>query len=236
MNVEGSVALVTGANRGLGAAFARGLLAAGAQTVYGGARSSYVPDPPGVIPVELDITNPDHVAAAAARLGEVNLLINNAGVLHPSNALADDAVSALQADFETNVFGTLAMSRAFAPILASNGGGAIVNVLSVLSWFSLPGVAPYAASKAACWSLTNGLRLELRPKNVLVTAVHAGFIDTDMTATINAPKTAPEEVVSQVLEALAAGQEEVLIDDISRQVKTNLAADITVLYPAAPTG
>ncbi len=231
MDVKGSVALVTGANRGLGAAFVRGLLGGGAATVYGAARSEYQPAEPGQVPVRLDITDPDQVAAVAAQLTDVNLVINNAGVFHSANALADDLEASLRADLETNLFGTLAISRAFAPILAANGGGALVNVLSVASWRSLPGFAAYGASKSAAWSVTNSLRLALRPNGTLVVAVHAGFLDTDMAATVTSPKTAPSAVVDQVLAALTNGAEEVLVDDVSRQVKAGLSADIATLYP-----
>jgi NAD(P)-dependent dehydrogenase (short-subunit alcohol dehydrogenase family) len=231
MDVKGSVALVTGANRGLGAAFVRGLLAEGAATVYGAARSEYEPTEPGQVPVRLDITDADQVAAAAARLTDVNLVINNAGVFHSADALADDLETALRTDLETNLFGTLAVARAFAPILAANGGGALVNVLSVASWRSLPGFAAYGTSKAAAWSATNSLRLALRPSGTLVVAVHAGFLDTDMAATVTSPKTAPAAVVDQVLRALADDDEEVLVDEVTRQVKAGLSADVATLYP-----
>ena len=231
MDIQGSVALVTGANRGLGRAFTRGLVEAGARTVYGAARSPESVTEPGVTPVRLDITDPGDVSAAAARLGDVDLLINNAGVFHRSAPLADDAVEALRADLETNVFGTLAVSRAFAPILVANGGGALVTMLSVTSWVTPPGFASYAASKAALWSLTNSLRLELRPRGTLVVAVHAAYIDTDLIAGVSAPKIAPGDVVAQVLEAVAAGREEVLADDRTRAVQAGLAGGVAALYP-----
>lgn len=233
MDVAGSVALVTGANRGLGAAFAKGLLAAGAKTVYGGARKPFTSDTPGLVPVELDVTNDAQVSALAAELGDVNLLINNAGIVHGGPALGPDAEAAFRADFETNVLGTLAVTRAFAPGVVAAGGGAVVNILSVMSWVTILGAGSYAASKAAAWQLTNALRLELRPDGVLVVGVHAGYLDTDMAAHIPSGKTAPDDVVRQVLDALAAGREEVLIDDLSRNVKAGLAGDVTTLYPVA---
>jgi NAD(P)-dependent dehydrogenase (short-subunit alcohol dehydrogenase family) len=231
MELAGSTALVTGANRGLGAAFVRGLLAAGARTVYAGARNPVQSATPGLVPVRLDITDPDQVADAARRLTDVTLVINNAGVFHGVHALDDRAEAALRADLETNVFGTLAVSRAFAPVLAGNGGGGLVNVLSVASWRSLPLFAAYGASKAAAWSLTNSLRLELRPQGTQVVAVHAGYLDTDMAASVNAPKTAPDDVVAKVLDALRNGREEVLVDEVSHLVKAGLAADVADQYP-----
>jgi len=231
MKLEGSVALVTGANRGLGAAFARGLLAAGASTVYGAARGPFDPDTPGIVPVRLDITDPAQVAAVAEQLTDVSVVVNNAGVFHPASVLDDGLEAALRADFETNALGTLAVSRAFTPVLAANGGGALVNILSVASWLAGPLFAAYAPSKAAAWSLTNALRVGLRPQGTLVVAVHAGFLDTDMAAAVTAPKTAPDAVVAQVLEALAADREEVLVDDVTRQVKAALSAELTTLYP-----
>jgi NAD(P)-dependent dehydrogenase (short-subunit alcohol dehydrogenase family) len=233
MEIAGSTALVTGGNRGLGAAFVRGLLAAGAARVYAGARNPVDPDVPGIVPVRLDVTDPEQVADAAKRLTDVTLVVNNAGVFHATHALGPDVESALRADLETNTFGTLAVSRAFAPVLAANGGGGLVNVLSVASWRTLPTFAAYGASKSAAWSLTNSLRLELRPQGTLVVAVHAGYLDTDMAAAVTAPKTAPAQVVAQVLDALREGREEVLVDEVSQQVKASLAADITAQYPKA---
>lgn len=232
MQVKGSVALVTGANRGLGAAFARGLLAEGATTVYGGARADYTPADEGIVPVQLDVTKPDQVAAAAARLTDVTIVVNNAGVFQGGDALDDDMVTGLRTALETNLFGLLDVSRAFAPVLAANGGGALVNMLSVASWRIRPGFTPYAISKAAAWSATNGLRLALRPNGTLVVGVHAGFIDTDMAANVPTDKKITvDDVVTQVLAAIAADEEEVLTDDVTRKTKANLAGDLTDLYP-----
>lgn len=232
MDVAGSVALVTGANRGLGAAFCRALLARGASKVYAGARDPSTVAIDGVVPVKLDITSPADVAAAAAQCGDVNLLINNAGILTRTSALAADALEGGRREFETNVFGTLVMSRAFAPVLGSNGGGALVNVLSVLSWFSVPEGALYCASKAAAWSLTNSLRLDLQAQGTQVIGLHVGYIDTDMAAGVTAPKSSPDHVASQALDGLESGAFEVLADDASRMVRTALSGDLTALYPA----
>jgi NAD(P)-dependent dehydrogenase (short-subunit alcohol dehydrogenase family) len=231
MNIKGSVALVTGANRGLGAAFAHALLAEGAATVYGAARSDFTPAESGLVPVRLDVTDAEQAAALARQLPDVELVINNAGVFHAANALDAHLSSALRADLETNLFGTLAVAQAFAPVLAANGGGALVNVLSVASWHTLPDFAAYAPSKAAAWSLTDSLRLGLRPNGTLVVGVHVGYIDTDMTEGVDAPKNAPAEVAAAVLRGLENGDEEVLVDDITRMVKAGLSSDVATLYP-----
>lgn len=233
MKIEGSVALVTGANRGLGLAFARGLLAAGARKVYAAARDPSRLALPGVVPLALDITDAASVAAAARAAPDVGLLVNNAGIGERAALLGGDAADAARRALETNFFGTLAMSRAFAPVLAAQGGGALVNVLSVLSWVQLPLMGPYGASKAAAWALTNALRTELRAQGTLVVGVHAAFIDTDMARGAPGPKTAPEDVVAQVLEAVAAGREEVLADGVTRGVKGALSAEPAVYLRAA---
>ena len=232
MNIEGSVALVTGANRGLGEAFTRVLLNNGAAKVSGGARNPGSITVPGVVPVKLDITSAEDVAAAAALAGDVTLVINNAGISTGTPVLADDAVASARREIETNVLGPLVVSRAFAPVLAANGGGAIVNVLSVLSWLALPQTAMYSAAKAAAWSLTNSLRLELAPQGTLVVGVHVGFMDTDMAAGVEAPKVSPESVAEATLDALREGRPEVLADDTSRFVKAHLSGDLADLYPS----
>lgn len=225
MRIEGSIALVTGANRGLGLAFAGALLQAGAGKVYAAARDPSRVRLKHVIPIKLDITDRASVAAAARTAGDANVLINNAAVLNARPFLADDAEDAVRAALETNLFGTLAMSRAFAPVLAANGGGALVNMLSVLSWFNLPQAGAYGASKAAAWALTNGLRNELRAQGTLVVGVHAAFIDTDMAAFAKGPKSPPEVVAQQVLAAIEEGREEVLADEVTRNVKRGLSAE-----------
>jgi NAD(P)-dependent dehydrogenase (short-subunit alcohol dehydrogenase family) len=208
------------------------LVERGAAKVYGGARNPDAVTLDGVIPIRLDITSAGDVTRVADQCRDVTLLVNNAGVSTGTSALADDAVDAARREMETNFFGTLAMSRAFAPILAGNGGGAIVNVLSALSWVSFPATAMYCASKAASWSLTNALRVELAPHGTLVVGIHCGFIDTDMAAAINAPKTSPEDVAARTLDAVQHGDYEVLADDTSRRVRAALAGEITDLYPS----
>ncbi|WP_101674464.1 SDR family oxidoreductase [Alloalcanivorax mobilis] len=235
MNIENCVALVTGANRGLGRAIAEALLQAGAAKVYAAARDPASVNLPGAIPVQLDVTDAASVRAAAGQCPDVTLLVNNAGIALGSGFLGEQAEDRARQEMDTNFFGPLATSRAFAPALAVGGGGAIVNVLSVLSWLNVPGQATYGASKAAAWALTNGLRGELESQNTQVVAVHVGYMDTDMTDGIDVPKTRPEDVAAQILAALEAGEDEVLADALSRQVKDSLSAQPGV-YLRPPAG
>jgi NAD(P)-dependent dehydrogenase (short-subunit alcohol dehydrogenase family) len=224
MKIEGSVALVTGANRGLGKVLAEQLRARGAKKVYAGARDPSKITYPGVEPVKLDITNAADVEAAAKALGDVNLVINNAGIAQFASIAGDSSLEIARKAMETNYFGTLRVANAFAPILAKNGGGALVNMLSVLTWITYPSLAAYCASKSAAWALTNGLRHELKEQGTLVVGVHAGLIDTDMAAGVEAPKVTPEQVAKAILDGVAAGQEEVLSDDPSRHIKAALSS------------
>lgn len=228
MKINGCVALVTGANRGLGRALVRALRDAGAHKVYAAARS---PSPDmkgaGIEPVALDVTDHRQIRAAAERCKDVTLLINNAGVALRASFLGSDALHAARAEMETNYFGPLEVSRAFAPVLGSNGGGAIVNVLSVLSWLNVPEFATYSASKAAAWSLTNGLRGELLAQGTHVMAVHAGYMDTDMVRHVDAPKARPLDVAQLMIMALEAGHEELLVDEFSKEVKRNLSGSLS---------
>jgi NAD(P)-dependent dehydrogenase (short-subunit alcohol dehydrogenase family) len=232
MRVEGAVALVTGAGRGLGREFARELVGRGAATVYGAARNPGAVTEPGVSPVALDITDSVCVAQAARQCADVSLLVNNAGAMALSPLIGAASTDGARLEMEVNYFGTLAMCRAFAPVLAANGGGALVNVLSVVSWFTNPVNGSYGASKAAEWALTNGIRVELARQGTLVLAVHAGFIDTSMAAGFDAPKVSPASVVGQVLDAVEAGQIEVLADERTRDVKASLPRDHELIYPA----
>jgi NAD(P)-dependent dehydrogenase (short-subunit alcohol dehydrogenase family) len=225
MNIQGAVALVTGANRGLGKAFVEGLLAGGARKVYAAARDPAAIAIPGVTAIALDVTRDDHIAAAARACGDLTLLINNAGIAQAQPLLSAADLSSMRAEFETNVFAPLELSRAFAPALKANGGGAVVNILSVLSWLSLPQLGGYCASKSAAWSLTNNLRAVLKPQNTRVLGVHVGYMDTDMARHIDGPKTRPEDVVRRTFAALAEGRDEVLADELSRQVKASLGSD-----------
>jgi len=224
MQIAGSVALVTGANRGIGRQFALQLLHRGASKVYATARNPALVDIPEVEVLALDITDPASITAAAAIAGDVTLLIDNAGISTGQDLITGD-LDLIHREMDTHFFGTLAVVRAFAPVLARNGGGAILNVLSALSWFSYPGADAYAAAKAAEWSLTNGIRLELAGQHTQVTALHVGSVDTDMGAGYDGPKVDPADVAVAALDGVEAGHVEVLADQFSSQIKAALATD-----------
>lgn len=223
MKIRDSVAFVTGANRGIGLVFAQGLLAAGARKVYAAARDPERITLDGVERVRLDVTNTDAVTAAANHYRDVNLLINNAGIALWSGFLSPGAIQAARSEMETNYFGPLLLSRAFAPVLKENGGGAIVNLLSIVSWVAPPVGGTYSASKSAARALTNWLRTPLREQGTQVIGVHAGPVDTDMASELTLPKVKAADVVQQVLSAIEAGRDEVLTDDLTRQVKAGLS-------------
>jgi len=229
MDISASTALVTGANRGLGRQFAGQLVARGAK-VYAGARDPGSVDLEGVIPLAVDVTDPASVAAAAQAAGDVTLLINNAGIAADVNLLTGDLDGAHR-EMATNYFGTLSMIRAFAPVIETNGGGGILNVLSVLSWVSTPDHSGYCASKSAAWSMTNAARLQLADRGIVVTALHVGLMDTDMGAIFDAPKSDPADVAALALDAVSAGDYEMLADDTSRAVRAGFAGGVEALYP-----
>jgi NAD(P)-dependent dehydrogenase (short-subunit alcohol dehydrogenase family) len=224
MKIENAVALVTGANRGIGLAFARALLARGARKVYVGARDPATVSLPGVQVLRLDVNQPDDVTAAAAQAPDVSLVINNAGIAQPGGFLAADSEETARRIFETNFFAMLRVSKAFAPILKANGGGALLNVLSVASWVNGGELAAYSASKAAAWSLTNALRSELASQKTQVVALHMAYVDTDLTRGFDVPKTRPEDIVKRALDGVESGAEEVLADDVTQHVKQGLTA------------
>ena len=225
MKIKDSVVFITGANRGLGLAYARAALAAGAKKVYAAARDPNSITLEGVHAVALDVTKPEQVEAAARACGDITLLINNAGISRGSGLLSPQAMDVARDEFETNFFGPWALSRAFAPVLAKNGGGAIVNVLSALSWVSLPGAATYSTTKSATWSLSNGLRNELRGQGTQLVSVHVAFMDTDMASHVPGDKTSPDDVAKQTFAAVESGLPEVLADAVTRQVKQGFVAD-----------
>src|SRR5262245_48913204 len=228
MRLDGAVALVTGANRGIGLAFAQALLDQGAAKVYAGVRDPASVSDPRLTPVRLDVTKPDQIAAAAEAAQDVSILINNAGVGGGARLL-DGPLDGAREAMEVNYLGTWAVSRAFAPILARNGGGAIVNMLSVASWRSLSAGPGYSASKAAQWSLTNALRVGLRDQGTLVVGVHSGFVDTDLSAWVDAPKISTTDVAEQTMAALLKDAEEVLADEVTREVRAALSGDLAGL-------
>jgi len=223
VNIEGSVALVTGSNRGIGRHFVQHLLERGASKVYATARNPETIDVPGAVPLALDVTDPASVADVAAVATDLTLLINNAGVSTGTDLVTGE-LAAIRNEFETNFFGPLAMIRAFAPVLARNGGGGILNVNSRLSWLSVAGANAYSASKAASWSMTNGVRLELVGQGTQVTGLYLSATETDMMPGWDIPKNDPADVVTAALDGLQAGAPEVLADQDTVDAKAALAA------------
>ena len=212
MKIENCVGLVTGANRGLGKAYCEALLAAGASKVYAGSRDPAAITDPRLVPVKLDVTSPEDIAAAAKSCGDVTLLINNAGILLDQTMMSEGAAAAMRREMDVNVYGVLAMIQAFAPVLQRNGGGAIANMLSVVSWFT-PGVnATYAASKHAALAVTEAARIQLKAQGTQVVGVFAGYIDTDMTAGLDVPKVAPRQVAEKTLDAIRNGDNQAIAD------------------------
>jgi NAD(P)-dependent dehydrogenase (short-subunit alcohol dehydrogenase family) len=221
MKIEGSVALITGANRGLGKAYVEALRAAGAAKIYAGARQPSDVIDSRVIPIRLDVTSQADVESATHRCQDVNILINNAGVMLKSPMLAEGSDVSMRREMDVNVFGVLAMIRAFAPILAKNGGGAIANMLSVVSWYTYPLNATYCASKHAALAVTDAARIQLRGQGTHVVGVYAGFIDTDMAAELAGPgatKTSPRQVADRTLEGIANGIDHVRADARSEEL------------------
>ncbi|WP_405866307.1 SDR family oxidoreductase [Streptomyces sp. NBC_01515] len=227
-NIEGSVVLVTGGSRGIGRALVEALYERGAKKVYATARDPKTVTHPDAVPLALEVSDPASVAAAAEQAQDVTIVINNAGASVNANFL-DSPIEDIRREFETNFYGPLLVTRAFVPIIERNGGGHILNFHSVLSWIGLAG--SYSASKAAFWSQTNSLRLDLKPRGIEVTGLHVGYVDTDMAARIDAPKSTPESVAAQALDGIESGAFEVLADDLTRQVKAGLSAEGGALYP-----
>ena len=229
MEISGKTALVTGANRGLGRHLAQQLRDRGAN-VYAAARNPATVDLEGVTPVALDITNPESVAAAVAATSDISILVNNAGISTGASVLGG-SFDDIRLELETHYLGTLAVVRAFNPQLAEHDESAILNVLSALSWFSMPQWGAYSAAKSAQWSLSNALRQELAGQGTTVTALHVGYMDTDMVREVDAPKADPAEVAAFAIQGIAEGSPEVLADDTSRQVQAGLAGGVKALYP-----
>ncbi|MGX1887670.1 SDR family oxidoreductase [Streptomyces sp. NPDC055287] len=222
MELKDAVAVVTGANRGLGRHLAAQLVERGA-TVYAAVRRPETVDLPGVTPLRLDVTDEESIRAAARTASDVTLLVNNAGI-STGTPLVTGSPDAVRLEMDTNFFGPLAVTRAFAPVIESNGGGAVLNVLSVLSWLHPADLGAYAAAKAAAWALTGAAREELAPRGIAVSALHVGYMDTGMAASVPADQKAdPAEVAAQALSGIERGLPEILADEITRHVKQNLA-------------
>ncbi|MET8723104.1 MULTISPECIES: SDR family oxidoreductase [Streptomyces] len=227
--IKDSVVLVTGGSRGLGKALVEELYERGAAKVYATARDPRAVTHPDAVPLALEVTDPASVAAVAARTPDVTVLINNAGISLGAHSLLDAPLDDVRREFETNFYGPLLVTRALVPVIERNGGGHLLNVHSVLSWLGIAG--SYSATKAALWSQTNSLRLELRPRGIEVTGLHVGYIDTDMTSGIDAPKSDARDVAALALDGVEAGAHEVLADDLTRSVKAGLSGDLAALYP-----
>jgi NAD(P)-dependent dehydrogenase (short-subunit alcohol dehydrogenase family) len=229
MNLDNRVVLVTGATGGLGQEFVKQALARGAAKVYAGARRNHDWGDSRVVPLQLDVTDPAAIAAAVTAAPDVDVLVNNAGVVGAESLLTSPEPE-IRATFEANLFGPLLLVRALAPVLARNGGGAIINIHSVLSWLARPGA--YTASKTAFWGLTNALRLELAEQKTQVVGAHLGYTDTPFIAHLDVPKSDPAVIVSRIFDALEADEDEAIADDTSVQVKSILPSITTGVLPS----
>ena len=228
-SLSGAVVLVTGANGGIGTHFVRDALARGAAKVYASARTPREWDDERIVPLTLDVTDPASIAAAVTAAPDVTVLINNAGASVSSPGILSHSDEEIRSNVETNFLGPLFLARAFAPILSATPGSAIIDIHSGLSWYAVAGI--YSATKAALWSATNSLRIELAPAGVHVVGVHVGYVDTAMAANVTDPKLDPAVLVTKVLDATEAGEYEVLADDTSVQLKAALSAPLEALYP-----
>lgn len=235
MKIEGATALVTGANRGIGKAFAEELLARGAAKVYAGVRDTATITDPRLVAVRLDVTDEARVREVAAELTDVDLVVNNAGTGH-FNFPLDASLENARTEIEINYLGIVSMTQAFAPVLKENGGGAFVNMLSVLSWFASPVLSTYSASKAAAWLYSNAARVQLKQQGTEVVGVHVGYVDTDLIAEVQAEKLDPSVVPAAALDGLEAGESEVAVDQMSREIKAGLSDDLKLIYPTVEEG
>jgi NAD(P)-dependent dehydrogenase (short-subunit alcohol dehydrogenase family) len=225
----GSVVLVTGANGGIGTHLVEAALERGASKVYATARAPREWIDERIVPLRLDVTDPASIAGVVAAAPDVTVLINNAGASVSASSILQQSDAEIRRNIETNYLGPLFLARAYAPLLAARPGSVLVNIHSVLSWLAVAG--GYSASKAAMWSATNSLRLDLAPAGVLVVGVHMGYVDTPMAAHTNDPKMDPADLVRAVYDAVEAGEYEVLADPPSVMVRGALSAPLTALYP-----
>ena len=230
--LKNAVVLVTGANGGLGRAFVAEALQRGAAKVYATARTPQEWTDARVVPLALDINSPESVAAVAEQAADTTVLINNAGISDSGRPVLGAPLDFVRSVFETNVFAQLSMTQAFAPVLARNGGGGVINVHSALSWLA---TGTYSATKAAFWSFSNALRVELLGQKTHLLGAHLGYTDTPMIAALDVPKEDPRDIVAAIYDGLEAGEPEVLADETSRQVKQALSGPLPALYPQLQT-
>lgn len=229
-SLDGAVVLVTGANGGIGTQFVRVALARGAAKVYATARTPRAWDDERVVPLQLDVTDPASIRAVVDAAPDVTVLINNAGASVSSPGILTHSDEEIRRNIDTNLLGPLLLARAYAPLLQAKGAGtAIIDIHSALSWWAVAGI--YSATKAALWSVTNSLRIELQPAGVQVVGVHVGYVDTAMAAHTSEPKLDPAVLVARVLDATEAGEYEMLADETSSILKGALSAPLEVLYP-----
>jgi NAD(P)-dependent dehydrogenase (short-subunit alcohol dehydrogenase family) len=235
MKIKDSVAFVTGSNRGIGKSYVAALLKGGARKIYAGMRdvevfskiaSEWPEEHRGkVVPVNLDITNEGHIRSAVTKMEDVNLLINNAGIANFTGLISADNMDSARQEMEVNYFGTLRVTRAFAPVLKRNGGGALVNILSVASLGSFPVLGSYSASKAALHSLTQGIRAELAAQGTQVFGVYPGPIETDMAKDFDMEKSSPDLIAEGTLSAIEKGEEDIFIDPMAVQFRKDYFTD-----------
>lgn len=228
-SLKGAIVLVTGANGGIGTHFVQEALNRGASKVYATARNPRSWDDPRIVPLALDVTNSASIKAAVAAAEDVTVLINNAGAAVSSAGILSHTDEEILTNVETNFLGPLFVARAFAPVLSANENSVLIDMHSALSWYAVAGI--YSATKAALWSATNSMRLELAPAGVHVIGAHVAYVDTPMAANSTDPKTAPADLVNIVFDAVAAGEHEVLADATSVQLKAGLSAPLEALYP-----
>ena len=233
-SLKGAVVLVTGANGGIGTHFVHAALARGASKVYATARTPRAWEDERIVPLTLDITDPASIRAAVEAAGDVTVLINNAGASVATPGILSHTDAEIRTNVETNFLGPLFLARAFAPILSAKEASAIIDIHSAMSWYAVGGI--YSDTKASLWSATNSLRLELAPEGVHVVGVHVGWVDTAMAAHATDPKMDPADLVTTVLDAVEAGEYEVLADETSVQLKAGLSAPIEALYPQLARG
>lgn len=227
MKIQDANVFITGANRGIGLALARRARALGAAKVYAGMRNTAGFSEPGLIPVQIDVTDPASIARAVQRAGDATVLVNNAGVgAVAPNALDPAVEEQSRSMFETNYLGVVRVTQAFAPVLAKYNESAVINVLTSATWLSAPVLTAYSASKTAAWSYTNNVRLALKAQNTAVMALHVHFVDTDLTKGLNIPKEDPNDVARITFEGLEAGKSEVFADNTARAAKAALSAEV----------